>query len=96
MKMILMSNFVNCKFSIVNIVNIDDIDGTRVDTNMKWIMLLILMANVRMLNFKHFVLIDVEILFTQPGNYVKELLPNPFLSENFFYPTHFSLVPTPL
>ena len=64
--MISMSNDINCEFSTVNIINIDDIDGKRVDTIVKWIMLLILMINLVIMDFKHLVFIDGKILFAQP------------------------------
>ena len=88
-----MSKYVNCRFSTVNIVNIDDIDGKRIGTKVKWIMLLILIAKLTILDFKLLVLMmerfclpGLEIMrknfylaFTQPFYVRKFLLPNPFL-----------------
>ena len=51
-----MSNYINCRSSTVNIVNIDDIDRKRIDIKVKWIMLLILMAKLTILDFKRLVL----------------------------------------
>ena len=64
--MILMSILVNCKSSIVNIVNIDLKDEKKVNTEVKWIMLLIILPNCTIIGFKHLVSIDGKFLFTQP------------------------------
>ena len=64
--MISMPSDVNCTFSTVSIANFDDLDGKRVDTKVKWITLLILMANLTISYFKRLVLIDGKVLFTQP------------------------------
>ena len=64
--MISILNDVNRKFSTVNIVNIDIKDGKEIDTKVKLTMLMILMINATILDFKYLASIHWSILFTQP------------------------------
>ena len=76
MKWISISNYVSCRFNTVTVVNIDDIDGKRVDTKVKWIMLLILMANLMILDFKRLILMMENFVFTNL-NLCERTLHNP-------------------
>ena len=58
MKMMSMSSDVNCKFSTVNIVNIDVKDGKEIYMNVILIMLMMLMVNSTILDFQYLVSID--------------------------------------
>ena len=80
-----------------HVVNIDDIDGKRIDTKESEMdNAAAFDGKVNDFRFQTSSINDGKNLFTQTLNYVKELLHNPFTSENFFYPTHFSSVPTPM
>ena len=91
-----MSNDVYCNCNTVNIVNTAYKRENNIGTEVKWIMLMMLMIKLRILNFKHLVLIGGKILFTPALKLNEILFTQLFMAENSFYPTHFSSVPTPL